>query len=123
MSLNDRPVVLLVEDEPLIAIDIETAFANAGFFPATVSTTQAALDWLSENRPAVAVLDVRLNGETATKIASRLRQIGVPFLVHTGGAEGELPGEFQGQPHFIKPANYEDMTAVAKALAAAPPTL
>jgi DNA-binding response OmpR family regulator len=81
--------ILVVEDDPLIALDLATTLEDAG---ATVvgpcASVAKALSFLGETsaRPAVegAVLDFDLRGETSAPIAKLLKSRGIPFIFHTG---------------------------------------
>src|SRR5687767_6668596 len=83
--VDNRAVVLLVEDEALIAIDLQDEFQDAGFRVAGPFTTCSdALAWLATNRPDVAVLDAVLRDGSCVSIANELGRRAVPFLVYSG---------------------------------------
>lgn len=77
--------VLLVEDQFLIAMDVEDMLLELGaervVVCASVREAHAALD---RAVPDCAVLDVNLGLETSAEIAQRLERMGVPFLFATG---------------------------------------
>lgn len=109
--------VLVVEDEPLVSLDLEFGLNDAG---ATVvgpaARCAAALDLIEAEPPlTAAVLDVNLGGETCEAVAQRLRQLGVPYILHTGEwqAEGELVDALDA-PIVPKPAS---ITTLVGALA------
>ncbi len=88
------PVVLLLEDEALIAIDVADMLARQGYDVVTLGSCADALDWLSRNpAPDLAVIDVKLVDGSCDEAAAILKERGVPFLVHAGMLEGETPGE------------------------------
>ena len=82
-------VVLLVENEPLIGMDVTDTLTDAG---ATVigpvrseAAALAAIDRAHASRRITgAVLDVDLGGHTSQEVAGRLRALEVPFILHTG---------------------------------------
>lgn len=78
--------ILIVEDEPFIALDLRFACEDAGLAAITAGSSAAALEALAANDTIDgAVLDVNLgNGETCEAIAQALRQKGVPFVLNTG---------------------------------------
>lgn len=78
--------ILIVEDEPFIALDLKFACEDAGISAVTASTTREALAALAANDGIDgAVLDVNLgNGETCEAVADALRERGVPFVLNTG---------------------------------------
>jgi DNA-binding response OmpR family regulator len=75
--------VLVVEDEFLIAMDLELLLERHGWrVLGPAATVAAALRLLEEDeRPAVALLDVNLGGELVTPVAEALRALTVPFVL------------------------------------------
>lgn len=62
--------VLIVEDEPLVAMDMEAVLRGAGFaIAACVSSPEKALDALNNDECNVAVLDANLHGESVEPVA------------------------------------------------------
>lgn len=97
--------VLLVEDEVMIAWDIEQTLAAAGMrVLGPAASVGSALRLIEEQRPDAAILDLNLRGELVTPVARRLRELGVPFVLST--AYNHLRGdgaEFQGVQNIGKP--------------------
>jgi DNA-binding response OmpR family regulator len=77
-------VVLLLEDEPLIAMDIETSLGSAGFAVVTVVSCGQAIAWLDSHLPDVAIADIILRDGRCTEVAARLVEAKIPFIVHSG---------------------------------------
>jgi two-component SAPR family response regulator len=76
--------VLLVEDELLVAWDIEQMLKTAGLkVLGPVSSVAAALALLKTHKPDAAILDLNLRGELVTPVARRLRELHVPFVLST----------------------------------------
>jgi two-component SAPR family response regulator len=76
--------VLLVEDELLVAWDIEQMLKTAGLkVLGPVSSVAAALALLKTHKPDAAILDLNLRGELVTPVARRLRELDVPFVLST----------------------------------------
>lgn len=74
--------VLVIEDEAITALMIETALLDEGadvIGPAF--SVQHALALLQQHTPDVATLDLNLGGELATKVANALDALHVPFLI------------------------------------------
>ena len=78
--------ILLVEDEPLILLDLEFAVEDAGSAFASAGCVAQALDHLDNvSEIDVAILDVSLSrGETCAPIAEELKKRGIPFILHSG---------------------------------------
>ncbi len=82
--------VLLVEDEIFVAMDIQMTLEDEGWtvagpFPSTAD----ALSYLDKNIPTCAILDVRLTDGDVFPVADRLRETNVPFVFHSGHADGK----------------------------------
>jgi PAS domain S-box-containing protein len=85
--------VLLVEDEPLVALDLEATLRDLGCEVAGPAATLAdALRVVAAEAPQLdaAVLDVNLGGQPAFPAADELVRRGVPVIFATGYSE--LPG-------------------------------
>jgi CheY-like chemotaxis protein len=75
-------LVLVVEDEFLIAMDLEQLLRRHGWrVLGPAATVAAALRLLRGAMPDVALLDVNLGGELVTPVAVELRARGVPFVL------------------------------------------
>lgn len=80
-SLSGRKV-LVVEDEAITALMVETALLDEGAYViGPAFTVQHALALLRQHTPDVATLDFKLNGEPATQVANALDALHVPFLL------------------------------------------
>ncbi len=77
--------ILVVEDEPIVALDLQTMLEDAG---ATVlgpaQTIAAAQAIIETGNISLAVLDVRLNRDNIDPVADRLTACGIPLIFHTG---------------------------------------
>lgn len=97
--------MLLVEDELLVAWDIEQMLTAVGVrVLGPAASVDSALALLQANRPDAAILDLNLRGELATPVARRLREMGVPFVLST--AYNHLRSEneaFSGITNLGKP--------------------
>ena len=89
MIIEPRPLVLLVEDEMLIALDIEEMISGFGFRVApTVNSRQGALAAIRHQRPDIALIDGNLaDGPTGVRIAEDLSQAGVLCIAVTANPE------------------------------------
>jgi DNA-binding response OmpR family regulator len=82
--------VLIVEDEPLLAMDLEAIVSGMGYD--VVGPAFRLADGLELARTATinaALLDINLLGERSDPIAVALRERGIPYAFATGyGARG-----------------------------------
>jgi CheY-like chemotaxis protein len=100
--------ILLVEDNFLLAMEIEGVLSGRGYVVlGPVGTVEQALALLErENDPDAAVLDVDLQGRWVTPVAAALLARDVPFVLVTGYADLQLaPPELQGRPRLDKPVS------------------
>jgi two-component SAPR family response regulator len=100
-----RPLkVLVVEDESLVALDIENMLEEMGCkVVASVPRLVKALDLASRLDFDLAVLDINLAGEVVYPLAFRLAARGIPFLFSTGYSTSTLPPELRDRPILKKP--------------------
>lgn len=95
--------VLLVEDEAIVAINIEYVLRDLGYDVLVASHLAEALDLLGRRHFDMAVLDVNLNGTPIYPVADRLREQGVPFLFATGYSSSGLDPAYADIPRLPKP--------------------
>lgn len=106
--------VLIVEDEPLIALAIEETLQEAGLVTlAPVGTVSEALDAVRDARFDVVILDGNLNGEPVDRIVAELVARAHPYIFVTGFSRDNLPIGFGEVPIVKKPIT---PTAVLAAL-------
>ena len=78
-------LILIVEDDALIALDIESQVRALGYSViGPARGIDVANGLLDRHQPHAALLDVNLNGTVVTPIALRLRQLKVPYALVTG---------------------------------------
>ena len=111
--------ILVVEDEPLIAMMLEDFLETLGHkVHKTCDSVQCAIDAIEKSADGdvdVAILDVNLNGETAWPVARKLRERSIPFVIATGGHVDPPPGEFADVPTIEKPYTVDRVTPAIQA--------
>eukprot|EP01035_Chromulina_nebulosa_P053647 gene53647-biopygen38087 len=105
-------MVLLVEDQALIAMDTEELLKGLGAVEVVVvPNVQAALDRLSETKPDCAVLDLNLGRETSEPIAIALRRQRIPYVFATGYRDSvSIPDMFSDIPVVRKPVSLDSLS-------------
>ena len=96
--------ILVVEDEPLIAMMLEDFLESLGH--SVSATCESVSDALAEAEKGgfdLAILDVNLKGESVWPVATKLREKNVPFVLATGGHVDPPPAEFANVPVIEKP--------------------
>lgn len=105
--MADKPTILIVEDDPIIAMGLELAVVDCGgevcgAFP-TVAETVIALDGRLLHG---AILDGTLWDGSISPVARRLIVTGTPLLIHSAQAvPADLASEFEDIPYLAKPAS------------------
>ena len=105
--------ILVVEDEMLVAMNIEDMLLAMGHEVAGIASRLApALQLAREGAFDLAMLDVNLAGETSFPVADILRERGIPYLFATGyGADG-IEEAYRGAPVLQKPFRSRDLAGV-----------
>jgi CheY-like chemotaxis protein len=108
--------VLIVEDDPIIALDLEDTILGFGVKTIrSAATVGRALEMIAERAPDFALLDVGLVREKSFAIAERLKALKIPFVFVTGyGADVGLPAGFADMPRLPKPYSREELKALLK---------
>jgi DNA-binding response OmpR family regulator len=98
--------VLVVEDDILLLMDLESILLEAGAEIAGVCRTVTdALAMADRKSVAAAILDVRVGRETIAPVARRLASRGIPFVFYTGQIENDPElAEWGGCKILNKPA-------------------
>jgi len=103
-SASNAKRVLIVEDEPLIAMELEEILGGAGFsVVGPVGSVNGALQLISSEVFDAALLDANLGGAPVDEIAAALTRKGVPFAFATGHDREGLPRSFAAAPLVRKP--------------------
>lgn len=99
--------VLVVEDDPIIALDFEDTILGFGVKAVrTAGNVAKALEMIADQAPDFALLDVGLVREKSFAIAERLDALKIPFIFVTGyGVDVRLPAEFAGRMRLPKPCS------------------
>ena len=81
----EKPLVLVAEDEAIIAFELEHSLKSAGFGVAgPFSTCAEAEAWLTAGEPDAAILDNQLKDGPCDALAADLSRRGVPLVIFSG---------------------------------------
>ncbi len=110
--------ILLVEDQMLIALDVESMLEDEGFRAVTTcNSAESALRHIAQQLPQVAILDINLGHGTSIPVAQLLHERGVPFVFATGyGDSGMVPEDLQYAPVVKKPYEPGKLIAALRAV-------
>lgn len=117
-----RKRVLIVEDEPLIALEIEEMLELHGYDPiGQAPTVGAALKAIARSEPDLAVVDANLVGEPVDGVLAALRSRKVPCVMVTGFARESLPNIVSADriPVVTKPVQAAALMAALTAVSTA----
>ena len=96
--------ILVVEDEMLVLMSIETMLEDLGCTTIESSATVAGALALLENASFdAAILDVNLDGERSYPVADALIAAGIPFVFSTGYGDNGDRSDLAGRPVLRKP--------------------
>ena len=100
---QDETCILVVEDEAIIALEMESLLKQASCVVIACGSVQSALRQASERSFDAAVLDVNLHGEMSFPIADALAAKNVPFIFVSGYEVEIVPRHHRRRPFVGKP--------------------
>jgi CheY-like chemotaxis protein len=109
--------ILMVEDEALVALDIQNLLTDAGCdVVACLSELDGALAWLEARREPLdgAVLDVNLGGRMVFPLADALKARGVPFVFATGYGSMQELVRYEGAVVLAKPVAEAELRSAVR---------
>src|SRR4029078_528355 len=100
----DGRSILIVEDEPLIVMDITQAFEGSGAALTTTNTLRHALILFERDGLSGAILDHSLGDGNSSLLCKRLKERGIPFMIYSGydTVEGPCKEELHISKHAGK---------------------
>jgi len=118
--MSAEHAILIVEDEPLIAMMLEDFLDSLGHkVVATCDTVEDALEQVGRGGFDVAIIDVQLrDGKSVWPVADALAERAIPFVVATGGHVEPPPVAHADAPVLSKPYTIDAIEpAIDKAMA------
>jgi len=95
--------ILVVEDEPIIALQLESQLNAAGARVYSAGRLREALHMAEHPALSAAVLDYRLGSENSAAVCRRLSDLGVPFVFYTGVSDADAFSRWPEAPVVAKP--------------------
>jgi CheY-like chemotaxis protein len=116
VSQPNRPPVgrsiLIVEDEPLIALEVHAAFSAAGANITSAADTQEALRAINAPGLSAAVVDINLGRGDCSAVCEHLSRNSIPFVFYTGDARPDILLRWPNAPVLTKLVDKERIVAV-----------
>jgi len=114
--LKDR-CILIVEDEPIVALLIEDMLTELGCHQVMhVSGVPEALELLRTHRPDAAVLDVNLKNVQVYPVAEYLAAARIPFIFATGYGRSGVAERWRDMRVIQKPFERSTLAAALGAI-------
>jgi DNA-binding NtrC family response regulator len=105
-----RKSILIVEDEPLIALGIHEALSSAGASILSASSVEEATRLIGYAEISGAVVDVRLGSEDASAVCQLLARRCIPFVFYTGQpSSSPIFAKWPNVQVFKKPALFDQV--------------
>jgi PAS domain S-box-containing protein len=104
--------IMVVEDDPIIGLDISETLKSRGAQVIGPCTTVASALKAIRDKPDAVLLDVNLGQETTDAVASQLADLSIPFLVLSGQLDSsDLGDAFRGVSVMSKPFRERDLVS------------
>jgi DNA-binding NtrC family response regulator len=102
--------ILVVEDEALVALDLQDFLDQRGVeVVGPAASVSQALEAIDGNQIDCALLDMKLGDEMADAVAVALDQRTIPTILVTGYGDGNLPAGFEAYPRLEKPYSEDQL--------------
>jgi DNA-binding response OmpR family regulator len=108
-------VVLIVEDDPLIAFDLSEMIAAGIGAAVLVAVNLAVAKRHLAGRVDFALLDINLGSETTFELARGLISKGIPFAFVSGSNRSLIPDDLKGELFLAKPCSAGRLVAATEA--------
>lgn len=123
MSIASRPLsgrfILIVEDEPLVALDVRSAVTEAGATVASAANCKDALRLVDSHGLSAAIVDIDLgHGEDCSEVCERLLERNIPFVFFTGEVRPDILRRWPDAPVLTKLADKARIIQVVAGLTA-----
>ncbi len=113
--ISDRPVVLVVEDEPSVRLFIRASLASHGFQLIEAAAVSEALALAARHKPALILLDLGLPDAVGVEVVRRMREATrAPILVISarGQEEDKVAALDAGADDYVtKPFGVDELLA------------
>lgn len=107
------PLIFIVDDDRGMLRLIEKTLQREGFATATAVSARDAIEWLQKNRPALMLLDLKLQDMEGKEVINHLAEVGlsVPFVVITGQGDERVAVEMMKRgalDYLVKDVQFQE---------------
>lgn len=115
---TQQKTILIVEDDPFIAMDLEDAFETSGYkVVGLCANVREGLDVLNKLEPTVATLDYNLGSETSIPLARELQDRKIPYLFISAQMNRAIFGhDLEKRPIIAKPFVPHQLVTIVEAM-------
>ncbi len=118
-SMSDKPLILVMDDDPDMRALLERLLSGAGYEVATAESAESARASVAKRRPALVLADINLPGASGIDFAAALRDdpqlARLPLIYVTAHeADEELALKTLGYPLLSKPVVPKELLALVK---------
>jgi CheY-like chemotaxis protein len=96
--------VLIVEDEPLIALELHDVLHGADASILAATTVKEALELIAYARICAAIVDIDLGDDDCSSVCATLAKRSIPFMFYTGYSNATPLSVWPHAPAVDKPA-------------------
>jgi signal transduction histidine kinase len=110
------PLIFIVDDDRGMLRLIEKTLQREGFATATAASARDAIEWLQKNRPALMLLDLKLQDMEGKEVINHLAAVGtsVPFIVITGQGDERVAVEMMKRgalDYLVKDVQFQEFVS------------
>ena len=110
MSDGTHRTVLVIEDQAIVACDLQRFLDGTGYHVVgPVGSPDEALTEIASGKLDGAVVDVKLAGDASPHIADALKAAKVPHIFINGWAIGPIPEQCRERPLLNNPYDYRSL--------------
>jgi two-component system response regulator RegA len=114
--MNERPLLLIVEDDAALRERLARAFEKRGFDVCVAENVEAAVSLIETEPPELALVDLRMPGESGLELIPRLKQADpatrIVVLTGYGSIATAVEAVRRGATHYLtKPADADQILA------------
>ncbi len=121
MPDQNKPLILIVEDDSSIALGLKLNLERNGFATQTIAHGNQAIEYLKTRQPDLVLLDVMLPGASGFEVCDTVRRTGnrtpILFVTARGQTDDRIRGlELGGDDYITKPFDFDELLTRIRAM-------